>query len=51
MIMGNDFPAAVFGSEDAADKYINQKKEETKKKMETLGGSMIYWRSYEFECQ
>lgn len=51
VIMGNDFPDAVLESEEAADKYINHKKELTKRKMEILGGSMIYWRSYEFEVQ
>lgn len=50
VIMGNDFPDAVYGNEEAAGKYIDKKKiekEEHKKRGES--GSMIYWRPYEFE--
>lgn len=46
VIMGNDFPDAVFSSEKAADKHVEKMKAETDKR--PGGTPRIYWRSYEF---
>ena len=49
VIMGNDFPDAVFDNEEAAEAHIKARKAEGK----IHGGSYakIYWRAYEFPLQ
>jgi hypothetical protein len=43
VVMGNDYPAAVFDTEEAAKSYIKTKD------METGGAERgIYWRAYDF---
>lgn len=44
VIMGNDYPDAVFSSREVAEKFVAEKKKERKD-----GLTPIYWRSYEFE--
>ena len=48
VVMGNDYPAAVFSNEKAADAYAKRRAEANKKYVEN-GGGMIYWRAYEFD--
>jgi hypothetical protein len=48
VIMGNDFPDCVFASEEAAEKFIEQKKAEYDK---SALRPRIYWRFYEFEVR
>lgn len=45
VVMGNDFPDAVFSSEEKATAYCAEKKKEPSP------GARIHWRSYEFELQ
>lgn len=52
VIMGNDYPDAVIGSEEEAKDYIDKKKKEDIQKREKAMpgyGPRIYWRSYEFD--
>ena len=44
VIMGNDYPDAVFSSREVAEKFVAEKKKERKD-----GLTPIYWRLYEFE--
>lgn len=41
VVMGNDFPDAVFSSESEADAYCARQRTENPK-------SRVYWRSYDF---
>lgn len=43
VVMGNDYPSAVFSTEKRADGYVAARKED-----EPRVGPRIYWRSYEF---
>ena len=43
VVMGNDFPSAVFSTAEKAEAYVARKKVESKKDKR-----MIYWRTYEF---
>jgi hypothetical protein len=43
VVMGNDFPDAVFDSEAAAEAYCETKRDEKRPWTRT-----IYWRVYEF---
>lgn len=46
VVMGNDFPDAVFDSEQTATAYCDAKRKEPK----VIGfGPRIYWCLYEFE--
>jgi hypothetical protein len=49
VIMGNDYPGAVFDNEAAADRFIALKKAENDKNMSQGMGGKIYWRKYEFK--
>jgi hypothetical protein len=50
--MGNDFPDSVFASEEAAEKYIAERKELDRAKRATgMWGRQVYWRSYEYEVK
>lgn len=49
VVMGNDFPNAVFSSEAAADEYCARKKAEPP--VHHGNFRRIYWRTYEFELQ
>lgn len=53
VVMGNDFPDAVYDSEQAASDYIKGKKEslEEKTHRERYGHGLIHWRSYAFELR
>lgn len=44
VVMGNDFPDAVFLTEEGANKYIEKKKKDSKE-------YRIYWRFYAFEAK
>ena len=44
VIMGNDYPGAVFSTKEAAEKFVAERKKKCKD-----GLTPIYWRSYEFE--
>jgi hypothetical protein len=46
--MGNDYPAAVFSNEKAADAYVERRKK-ANEKHRASGGGMVYWRAYEFD--
>lgn len=46
VVMGNDYPAAVFATEEAAEAYCVAKRKEPR-----TSGIMIYWRVYEFALQ
>jgi hypothetical protein len=48
VVMGNDFPDAVFDNEAAAENYCVGKRGNYK---EGSGIGRIYWRIYEFELQ
>lgn len=48
VVMGNDFPDAVFDSQKKAEQFIEQKKKEDDKIKEKYY-ARIYWRAYEFE--
>lgn len=49
VVMGNDFPDAVFSTEEKADAYINLKKDEEALRMASEQyPRRVYWRSYEF---
>lgn len=41
VVMGNDFPDAVFDTEEAAERYCAEK-------ITTVSGHRIYWRVYDF---
>lgn len=44
LVMGNDFPAAVFSTEELAAAYCERRRGE-----ELPGMRRIHWRHYEFE--
>ncbi len=46
VVMGNDYPNAVFRDENKAKKYCAAKKAKN-----MPGERIIYWRHYEFEVQ
>lgn len=48
IVMGNDFPDAVFSNKTKAEEYVEKKKTETPK-FPLTGTARIYWRCYEFE--
>lgn len=50
VVMGNDYPNAVFDTEKAANTYCAVKKEEPASN-HASGGIRIYWRSYAFEVR
>lgn len=43
VVMGNDYPDAVFNTEKAANDYCARRKAENKP-----NERVIYWRAYEF---
>jgi hypothetical protein len=47
VVMGNDYPAAVFDNESDAAAYCLRKKVEGEKRRAD-GNSVIYWRAYGF---
>lgn len=52
VVMGNDYPAAVCASAQAAEIFIDGKKsEDEERKRSEGGGPRIYWRSYEFDLR
>lgn len=52
VVMGNDYPGAVFASEEAAKKYIEKKIADTPPdQRNSFGHPRIFWRSYKFELQ
>ncbi len=50
VVMGNDFPDAVFATEALASQYVVQKKELDAKRVKEHYAT-IYWRSYAFTLQ
>lgn len=46
VVMGNDYPEAVFATEAAANAFID-----TKPKPANMWERRIYWRAYEFEVR
>lgn len=42
VVMGNDYPAAVFSSPERAEAYCRAKREKADRE------GMVYWRTYEF---
>ena len=46
VVMGNDFPDAVFSNEALAEAYMTTKKNEDPRKGY---GNRIHWRCYEFD--
>lgn len=49
IVMGNDYPAAVFSDKKIAEAYCYKKKKEEKPHESAVWkGTQIYWRSYEF---
>lgn len=51
VVMGNDFPAAVFKSDSGAKKFCEDRKKEDVKNLTILKRRGIHWRTYEFELQ
>lgn len=52
VVMGNDFPAAVFDSGSAAEAYcLERKKQDETAAAGTRRLSRIYWRVYDFPLQ
>ena len=50
VIMGNDHPDCVFASEAAAERYVDEHKNDRDNKHK-YGGYWIYWRAYEFDVK
>jgi hypothetical protein len=50
VVMGNDYPEAVFTTARAAKKFCKKKAEEPASK-NMSGAIRIYWRVYAFELQ
>lgn len=46
VVMGNDFPDAVFATEAEAERYCALKRAEVRE-----GQGRIYWRVYKFNVQ
>lgn len=46
VVMGNDYPDSVFDSEQAAERYCEEKRRAHKR-----GEPRIYWRTYEFKVR
>jgi hypothetical protein len=46
LVMGNDFPEAVFTTREAAEAYCDRQKDRDK-----AAGRRIYWRVKEFEVR
>jgi hypothetical protein len=53
VVMGNDFPETIFGTEKGAAEFVAEKKqrEDVEAKSRYRSRPMIYWRFYEFELQ
>ncbi len=51
VVMGNDFPEAVFLSIDRANEFIDKKRAEDDERLKKDRGPRIYWRSYTFEIE
>jgi hypothetical protein len=54
VVMGNDFPAAVFSTKKRAEAYCDKRKAKDRTDDERRGDRLsslprIFWRSYEFE--
>jgi hypothetical protein len=49
VVMGNDFPSAVFTTITAAEKYCDAKREEKLQNTRAAIYSKVFWRVYEFE--
>ena len=47
VVMGDDFPAAVFDTVAAAEAYCEERREECKKQQPGMFRH-IYWRTYDF---
>lgn len=50
VVMGNDFPGAVYATKEAADSYCHQQIAAGKVDNNGRPGR-IYWRVYEFELR
>jgi hypothetical protein len=50
VIMGNDYPDAVFRRKDEAEAYVTLKKKEDEDN-QRQGHGKIYWRVYDFDLQ
>ena len=50
VIMGNDYPDAVFRRKDEAEAYVEKKKKEDEIQ-QRQGHGRIYWRVYDFDLQ
>lgn len=56
VIMGNDFPSAVFDSEEKAEAHVAEMREQDKVRHQKENPGMYYsprihWRHYEFELK
>lgn len=54
VVMGNDFPDAVFVSREAAEEYCAKERVDEADQRIRNGdkfGPRIHWRTYEFELQ
>lgn len=51
VIMGNDYPDAVFDSEEGANAFVKAKGEEDARHRDMWAQPKIYWRAYEFELR
>lgn len=55
VIMSNDYPARVYKTEAAADKFVEEQtaleKVEEAKPINQRARGRIYWRSYEFKLE
>lgn len=49
VIMGNDYPTAVFDNERAAKQYCKTQTKVNNRDMERGDSRKIYWRAYEFD--
>lgn len=51
VIMGNDYPDAVFTTKASAEAYCAQKRVDNEREVKHHTQRKIYWRAYEFTVQ
>jgi hypothetical protein len=51
VVMGNDFPAAVFSTLEKSEIFCDEKRKEDKMRKDQGLGPPVYWRVYEFEME
>lgn len=49
VLMGNDYPEAVFASEEAAEAEVKRRMDEQRAVKPKWAAPRIYWRTYAFD--